>query len=165
MLITTLMIQILFLFLTLPFLCHTMKLLELNQFFYLSNRKNICFNKVANCNRQSHFIVLYGAAIWFFIQVIFSSALHFPYVINLVNSILYGTHWYWLALQLLLSAPHQLRWSWKWRNFLWLFISFWWCRNPAFYYHSQNRTSIRVRITCVEILLNQRNSWIPSKLC
>ena len=91
------------------FLCHTMKLLELNQFFYLSNRKNICFNKVANCNRQSHFIVLYGAAIWFFIQVIFSSALHFPYVINLVNSILYGTHWYWLALQLLLSAPHQLR--------------------------------------------------------
>ena len=92
--------------------------------FYLSNRKNICFNKVAYCNRQSHFIVLYGAAIWFFIQVIFSSALHFPYVINLVNSILYGTHWYWLALQLLLSAPHQLRWSWKWRNFFMAFHFF-----------------------------------------
>ena len=91
----------------------------------------------------------------FLYRLSFFRALHFLHVINLVNSILYGTHWYWLA-----TAPHQLRWSWKWRNFLWLFISFWWCRNPAFYYHSQNRTSIRVRITCVEILLNQRNSWI-----
>ena len=140
MLITALMIQKTILVFN-PFFISYNEGFGIGPVFYLPNRKkkNICFNKVANCNRQSHFIVLYGAAIWFFIQVI-SFFVHCIFFMLLILLIVYcmvpiGN---WLALQLLLSAPHQLRWSWKWRNFLWLFISFWWCRNPAFYYHSQN---------------------------
>ena len=69
-------------------------------------------------------------AIWVFTGYS-SSALNFPNVINLVNSCTTGrlasSVWPWSSE----GVENE-------ETFLWLFISFWWCRNPAFYYHSQN---------------------------